>query len=151
ALAGAGNRAAWAEHRLERGRRRGLRGLRAVGAAGGDRAAHGSRDGARPPADGPEHAAAGGRAAAAGRCRGAVRTPRAAQCRAGRPAVSAAAWGPILSPIDKALGGEAMVGLKTPLAIVAYAALWIMQTFDAVGPATGDKATATGSVLTALI
>ena len=58
---------------------------------------------------------------------------------------------PILSPIDKALGGEAMVGLKTPLAIVAYAALWIMQTFDAVGPATGDKATATGSVLTALI
>ena len=65
--------------------------------------------------------------------------------------MTSAGAAPTLSPIDKALGGEAMVGLKTPLAIVAYAALWMMQTFDAVGPATGDKATATGSVLTALI
>jgi len=56
-----------------------------------------------------------------------------------------------LSPIDKALGGQALVGLKTPLAIVAYAAVWIMQAFGAVGTATGDKATATGQVLTALI
>ena len=58
---------------------------------------------------------------------------------------------PPLSPIDKALGGEALVGLKTPLAILAYAGLWIAQVFGAVGPATGDKATTTGSVLTALI
>ena len=58
---------------------------------------------------------------------------------------------PILSPIDKALGGEAMVGLKTPLAILAYAGLWIMQAFEAVGPATGSGATKTAQVLTALI
>ena len=58
---------------------------------------------------------------------------------------------PILSPIDKALGGEAMVGLKTPLAIGAYVLMWVMQSFGAVGTATGDKATTTGSVLTALI
>jgi hypothetical protein len=37
------------------------------------------------------------------------------------------------------------------LAIVAYAGMWIMQAFDAVGTTTGDKATTTGSVLTALI
>jgi hypothetical protein len=58
---------------------------------------------------------------------------------------------PILSPIDKALGGETMVGLKTPLAIAAYAALWIMQSVGTIGTATGDKATTTGQVLTALI
>jgi hypothetical protein len=57
----------------------------------------------------------------------------------------------MMSPIDKALGGQVMLGLKTPLAIVAYAGMWIMQAFDAVGTATGDKATTTGSVLTALI
>ena len=44
-----------------------------------------------------------------------------------------------------------MVGLKTPLAILAYAGTWIMQAFGAVGNATGDKATTTGQVLTALI
>ena len=59
--------------------------------------------------------------------------------------------GAILSPIDKALGGQALVGLKTPLAILAYAGMWIMQAFGAVGTATGDKATTTGQVLTALI
>lgn len=58
---------------------------------------------------------------------------------------------PVLSPIDKALGGEAMVGLKTPLAVIALAGMWIMQAFGAVGPATGDKATTTGQVLTTLI
>ena len=44
-----------------------------------------------------------------------------------------------------------MVGLKTPLAIAAYAALWIMQSVGTIGTATGDKATTTGQVLTALI
>jgi Domain of unknown function (DUF1906) len=58
---------------------------------------------------------------------------------------------PVLSPIDKALGGQAMVGLKTPLAIGAYALMWILQGANVVGTATGDKATTTGSVLTALI
>ena len=57
----------------------------------------------------------------------------------------------LLSPIDKLLGGEALVGLKTPLAIGAYALMWILQAAGVVGTATGDKATTTGSVLTALI
>ena len=70
--------------------------------------------------------------------------------RAGARA-GAASSTPILSPIDKALGGEALVGLKTPLAIVAYVALWIMQSLGTIGNATGDKATTTGQVLTALI
>jgi peptidoglycan hydrolase-like protein with peptidoglycan-binding domain len=72
------------------------------------------------------------------------------------PAASAAATAtapppPVLSPIDKLLGGQALVGLKTPLAIGAYALMWIMQAAGNVGTATGDKATTTGSVLTALI
>ncbi len=61
---------------------------------------------------------------------------------------------PIMSSIDKALGGQAMVGLKTPLAILAGAGVWIMQAFGAVGPVTGtatDKASTTAQVLYALI
>jgi hypothetical protein len=64
---------------------------------------------------------------------------------------AAAPTAPVLSPIDKVLGGQAMVGLKTPLAIGAYALMWILQGANVVGTATGDKATTTGSVLTALI
>lgn len=45
-----------------------------------------------------------------------------------------------MSPIDKALGGEALVGLKTPLAVAAYAALSIFQTLGVAGP---TNATAT--------
>jgi Domain of unknown function (DUF1906) len=56
----------------------------------------------------------------------------------------------MLSPIDKLLGGSAFVGLKTPIAIFGYLGLWVLQSLDAVGTATGDKATTTGSVLTAL-
>jgi uncharacterized protein (TIGR02594 family) len=56
-----------------------------------------------------------------------------------------------LSPIDKVLGGEALVGLKTPLAIAGYALMWILQTLGTLGTATGDKATTTGAVLTALV
>ena len=67
------------------------------------------------------------------------------------PQAGAAGTPPILSPIDKLLGGEALVGLKTPLAIVAYAGLWILQTMGQVGTVTGDKATTTGQVLTGLI
>jgi hypothetical protein len=54
---------------------------------------------------------------------------------------AAAPTAPVLSPI----------GLKTPLAIGAYALMWILQGANVVGTATGDKATTTGSVLTALI
>jgi hypothetical protein len=56
---------------------------------------------------------------------------------------------PQLSPIDKVLGGEAMVGLKTPLAIAGYALMWILQTLGVMGTVTGD--TATGAVLTVLV
>jgi hypothetical protein len=58
---------------------------------------------------------------------------------------------PPLSPIDKVLGGEALVGLKTPLAIAGYALMWILQTLGVMGTATGDTATTTGTVLTVLV
>jgi hypothetical protein len=58
---------------------------------------------------------------------------------------------PQLSPIDKVLGGEALVGLKTPLAVAGYALMWILQTLGVMGTATGDTATTTGAVLTALV
>ena len=67
------------------------------------------------------------------------------------PQAGAAGTPPILSPIDKLLGGEALVGLKTPMAIAAYAGLWILQALGQVGTVTGDKATTTGQVLTGLI
>jgi hypothetical protein len=58
---------------------------------------------------------------------------------------------PILSSLDKVLGGQAMVGLKTPLAIVAYAVMYIMQAVGAVGPLTGPGASTAAQVVTALI
>jgi hypothetical protein len=47
---------------------------------------------------------------------------------------------PNLTPIDKVLGGESLAGLKTPIAIVAYAVMWIMQFLHTVGTATGPDA-----------
>jgi hypothetical protein len=67
------------------------------------------------------------------------------------PATGATMPAPQLSPIDKMLGGPALVGLKTPLAIGAMVLMWILQAAGAMGTATGDKATMTGSVLTWLI
>jgi lysozyme family protein len=67
------------------------------------------------------------------------------------PQPGSAGTPPILSPIDKLLGGEALVGVKTPIAIAAYAGLWILQALGQVGTATGDTATTTGQVLTGLI
>ncbi|WP_052764004.1 TIGR02594 family protein [Microvirga massiliensis] len=58
---------------------------------------------------------------------------------------------PVLSPIDKLLGGEALAGKKTPLAILAYAVLAILQSVDVAGTATGPTATPTGQILTTLI
>jgi uncharacterized protein (TIGR02594 family) len=58
---------------------------------------------------------------------------------------------PVMSPIDKLLGGEALQGKKTPLAILAYAVLAIMQALDVAGTATGTTATPTGQILTTLI
>jgi uncharacterized protein (TIGR02594 family) len=56
-----------------------------------------------------------------------------------------------LSPIDKLLGGEALVGLKTPLSIAGYALIYILQTLGVMAPATGDKASTTSAVITALV
>ncbi|MFO1110154.1 MAG: TIGR02594 family protein [Bradyrhizobium sp.] len=58
---------------------------------------------------------------------------------------------PVMSPIDKVLGGEALQGKKTPLAILAYAVLAILQSVDVAGTATGATATPTGQILTTLI
>ena len=58
---------------------------------------------------------------------------------------------PNLTLIDKVIGGPSLVGLKTPIAIVAYAVMWIMQSVHTVGTATGPDASTTGQVLTALI
>jgi uncharacterized protein (TIGR02594 family) len=58
---------------------------------------------------------------------------------------------PVMSPIDKLLGGEALQGKKTPLAILAYVVLAILQSVDVAGTATGATATPTGQILTTLI
>jgi uncharacterized protein (TIGR02594 family) len=64
---------------------------------------------------------------------------------------AAATSPPVMSPIDKLLGGEALQGKKTPLAILAYAVLAIMQALEVAGTATGTTATPTGQILTTLI
>ncbi len=53
---------------------------------------------------------------------------------------------PILSPIDKMLGGEALAGKKTALAVVAYAAVSILKAAGVVGAATP-----TGQIITILV
>jgi lysozyme family protein/peptidoglycan hydrolase-like protein with peptidoglycan-binding domain len=47
-----------------------------------------------------------------------------------------AAHPPILSPIDNMLGGQALAGKKTAMAVVAYAGLAILQAVGVVGAAT---------------
>jgi len=58
---------------------------------------------------------------------------------------------PVLSPIDQVLGGEALAGKKTLLAVVAYVILSILQATNVAGTATGPTATPTGQLLTTLI
>jgi peptidoglycan hydrolase-like protein with peptidoglycan-binding domain len=58
---------------------------------------------------------------------------------------------PVLSPIDQWLGGEAMAGKKTGLAVLAYSVLSILQAVGVAGTATGPTSTTTGQVLTTLI
>jgi lysozyme family protein/peptidoglycan hydrolase-like protein with peptidoglycan-binding domain len=53
---------------------------------------------------------------------------------------------PILTPIDKMLGGEALAGKKTALAIVAYVVLAILQAVGVIGAATPA-----GQIITILI
>jgi uncharacterized protein (TIGR02594 family) len=67
------------------------------------------------------------------------------------PGAAAGAMKPQLSPIDRILGGEALVGLKTPLAIAGFALMWILQTLGVMGTATGYTETTTGTVLTILV
>jgi uncharacterized protein (TIGR02594 family) len=67
------------------------------------------------------------------------------------PGAAAGATKPELSPIDKVLGGEALVGLKTPLAIAGFALMWILQALGVMGTATGYTETTTGTVLTVLV
>jgi peptidoglycan hydrolase-like protein with peptidoglycan-binding domain len=57
----------------------------------------------------------------------------------------------VLSPIDQWLGGDALAGKKTALAVVAYVALAILQATGVAGTATGETATTTGQILTTLI
>ena len=52
----------------------------------------------------------------------------------------------VLSPIDKMLGGEALAGKKTALAVVAYVILAVLQAAGVIGVATP-----TGQILTVLI
>jgi lysozyme family protein/peptidoglycan hydrolase-like protein with peptidoglycan-binding domain len=63
-----------------------------------------------------------------------------------QPSPTPDATAPILSPIDKALGGEALAGKKTALAIVAYAVLAILKAVGVIGAATPA-----GQIITVLI
>jgi uncharacterized protein (TIGR02594 family) len=58
---------------------------------------------------------------------------------------------PVLSTIDQILGGQALAGKKTMLAIIAYVILAILQAAGVTGTATGPTATPTGEILTTLI
>ncbi len=58
------------------------------------------------------------------------------QTTSGANAISAATRQVILSPIDKMLGGNALAGKKTALAIVAYAVMAILQAVGVVGAGT---------------
>src|SRR5262249_47473952 len=53
---------------------------------------------------------------------------------------------PILSPIDRMLGGQALAGKKPALAVVAYAVLAILQAAGVIGAATPA-----GQIITVLI
>jgi hypothetical protein len=68
------------------------------------------------------------------------------------PAETAAApAAPVLSPIDNLLGGQALAGKKTALAVLAYVVLAIFEALGISGTATGPTATPTGEILTTLI
>jgi uncharacterized protein (TIGR02594 family) len=58
---------------------------------------------------------------------------------------------PILSPIDSWMGGQALAGKKTALAVLGYTVLSVLQAVGVAGTATGTTATTTGQILTTLI
>jgi lysozyme family protein/peptidoglycan hydrolase-like protein with peptidoglycan-binding domain len=64
----------------------------------------------------------------------------------GRQTDAAAANAPILSPIDKALGGEALAGKKTALAVAGYALMAILKAAGVV-----SAASPAGQIVTILI
>lgn len=61
-----------------------------------------------------------------------------------------AASAPILSPIDKALGGEALAGKKTALSVIAYVVLAILKAVG-VGASVATPAGQAMSILTILV
>jgi peptidoglycan hydrolase-like protein with peptidoglycan-binding domain len=69
----------------------------------------------------------------------------------GKPPRSPAPVPPILSPVDRMIGGEMLAGKKTLLAVLAYVALAIGQATGGIGTAMGAGATPTGEILTSLI
>jgi lysozyme family protein/peptidoglycan hydrolase-like protein with peptidoglycan-binding domain len=68
------------------------------------------------------------------------------QSAAGTTAAPPISTAPILTPIDKALGGDALSGKKTALAVIAYAVLAILQTAGVIGVTTPA-----GQIITVLI
>jgi hypothetical protein len=58
---------------------------------------------------------------------------------------------PALSPIDSWMGGQALAGKKTALAVLGYTVLSVLQAVGVAGTATGTTATTTGQILTTLI
>jgi uncharacterized protein (TIGR02594 family) len=98
-------------------------------------------------------AASGGNAAQALQVLSALLSAGTAAAAKTTPAAPGAAAASIvlLSPIDAVLGGQALAGKKTALAVVAYAVLAIFQSVGVVGNATGADASTTGQVLTTLI
>jgi hypothetical protein len=81
----------------------------------------------------------------------AAKQPPAAQ--PATPAISAPSdtAPPILSPIDSWMGGQALAGKKTALAVLGYTVLSVLQAVGVAGTATGTTATTTGQILTTLI
>jgi uncharacterized protein (TIGR02594 family) len=58
---------------------------------------------------------------------------------------------PVLSTIDQIFGGQALVGKKSIIAVIAYAILAVFQAHGDIGTAMGATATPTGEILTTLI
>jgi hypothetical protein len=52
------------------------------------------------------------------------------------PTTSGSAVPPILSPIDKMFGGEALVGNKTTIAVIGYVVVAILKAVGVIGAAT---------------
>jgi uncharacterized protein (TIGR02594 family) len=81
----------------------------------------------------------------------AAKQPPAAQPAAPATSAPSDTAPPILSPIDSWMGGQALAGKKTALAVLGYTVLSVLQAVGVAGTATGTTATTTGQILTTLI